>query len=398
MFGEKWKPLFDIAEEAGSEEVTETPEIDETSEEPPEGKLSGRSAIRKSLEKGFEDERKAGERDEKGKFKKIAKRLPGGGIAEPEEGEETEVETPEEGEEVTPAVAAPEGISKEAAAEWAKTPKPVQEAFLKRVADMDKGVKELQGKYSDLDTALQPHMNAIRQHGHTPAQAVSQLFGWFQALAGNPDVAFPALAKSFGYDMSRFAPAGQQQQPAAGQTAQPGAEGQPTGEQISPAMQKYIDDMKKEVTELKNQFGGFQTNVQRRESEQTNEILANWSKDKPHFQAVREDMAALIQTGRVPLKNGQVDLDGAYERAIWANPEVRAKLIADQQAAEAAERKKKADEAKKKAAADAEKARKAGVGVGGGAPGEAAAGSGKSKGKGKSVRESIMEAREQLTD
>jgi len=40
----------------------------------------------------------------------------------------------------------------------------------------------------------------IRQFGKTPGQAVGQLFSWFDALAKNPDEAFPALIKSYKYN------------------------------------------------------------------------------------------------------------------------------------------------------------------------------------------------------
>ena len=119
-----------------------------------------------------------------------------------------------------PATPAPAAWTKEAKEVWAQLPPAVQAAVVKREADVQKGVDELKQRYTDLDQALAPHVQAIRQHGHTPAQAVHQMFSWFQALTANPDAAFPALIKSFNYDPRRLVP---QQQPAAAQPAQPGA-------------------------------------------------------------------------------------------------------------------------------------------------------------------------------
>jgi len=146
-----------------------------------------------------------------------------------------------------------------------------------------------------------------------------------------------------------------------------------------------------ELTGLKGTF-------QQQSEAKTNEILANWSKDKPHFESVRGLMAQLIQSGAVPLKDGQVDLDGAYDMALYANPEIRAQVLAAQEAERVKQLKAKQEAAKKAQELEVAKARKAGVGLGGGAPGEPGAAPGGKKGKGKSVRESIMEAREQLTE
>ena len=81
-------------------------------------------------------------------------------------------------------------------------------------------------------------------------------------------------------------------------------------------------------------------------------------------------MAQLIQSGAVPLKDGQVDLDGAYDMALYANPEIRAQVLAAQEAEKAKQLKAKQEAAKKAQEAEVAKARKAGVSLGGGAPGE----------------------------
>lgn len=398
-FLEKYKPFYAPDDEIGGD-PGETPEVvdtgADTGTEPADGPGSGRSAIRKSLEKGFKDGHAAEAVAEKGRkplSKRAGDRIGGGvnagGTGDPEETPE-DVETDGQTE---PQTAAPEAFSKEAKAEWAKVPSTVQAAILKRETDVAKGVEELKGRYKDIDSALAPHMNAIRQHGHSPAQAVNQLFAWFQALGTNPDVAFPALAKSFGWDPTKVTSG-------AAPAAAAGAEGQPAVE-IPPALQEYITKMQTEVAQLKQSFGqeltGLKSTFQQQSEAKTNEILAGWAKDKPHFEAVRQLMAQLIQSGAVPLKEGQVDLDGAYEMAMYANPQIRATVLAEQQKAAQAARKAKA-EADKKAQDEANaKARRAGTSLGGGAPGDASGAQPSKRGKGMSVRDSIRAAREELS-
>jgi len=98
------------------------------------------------------------------------------------------------------------------------------------------------------------------------------------------------------------------------------------------------------------------------------------------------------------MANGNADLDKAYDMAIFAIPDVRTKILADQQ--KAADNARTAKAAAERAAQQeqANKARRASGGsLTPGAPGNLIAPTGKPK-KGKSVRESIMEAREELSE
>jgi len=63
---------------------------------------------------------------------------------------------------------------------------------------------------------------------------------------------------------------------------------------------------------------------------QAQDYLSTWASDKPHFEKVRPVMFGLLQSGVIPLKNGQLDLDSAYQRAIYADPEVREAIQAEE--------------------------------------------------------------------
>ena len=398
MFIDKWRPLFENDEAMGADstETTDTSTQNESlNTRPVDGPGSSRSELRKQLEKSADTVRKAAEkteRDDKGRFSRARERM-----GADDEGADTSTSTESAGDasETASQVKVPEAFGKELGGSWATVPPAWQAAIAKREADMQKGVDELKAKQADIDKALAPHMNAIRQNGHTPAQAINQLFAWFQALSVNPNEAFPALAKSFNFDLAKALPKTE-----AAADTKAAAGDQPEGE-VPPALQAYISKLESNVTALKKELtdkiGGLEANYQRENDTRTNEVLRNWSKDKAHFESVRGLMAQMIQSGAVPLKDGQVDLDGAYEMAIYANPEIRAKVLAEQQAKAEADRKAKAAAEEKKRQEEVQKARKAGVSLGGGAPGETGAGVQGKRGKGKSVRESIMEAREELS-
>ena len=411
MFIRKWSPAFaaegvdggvDGAEGAEGTEPAKVP-LNET---PTDGPGSGRSTLRKQLEKNFEQDKKRDAAEPAAKDKKPAKqRARTTANEEVETGSDEEVTTrgavEEGGEEAAEGaesteskIAAPQGFTEEAAAEWSKTPAPVQAAIVKRIEDMDKGVKSLKERYAEIDAALQPRLETIKQHGHTPAQAVHQLFSWFEALAGDQarikqgqqPLAFLQLAQSFGIDPKSF-----------GVTQEQEAGGEET--EIPAPVQNYIQQLQQKVASLEQGFteklGQFENTFAAQTQAKTEEILGAWSKDKPYFQEVRQLMAQLIGSGVVPpLQNGSADLDKAYDMALHAQPDVRVKVLADQQKKAEAEKKAKADAEKKAQQEHALKARRTATGLGPGAPGggELDAQNRPRKGKGKSVRESLMEA------
>ncbi len=380
-------------------------------ERPADGPGSGRSELRKQLEKSVDTVRKAQEpappAKQKGKYVSTARREEvQGAETAPAESEEA---APAEETAAEPAVAAPEGWTKEAKAEWENLPSAVQAAVAKREVDMAKGVEDLKKKYSEIDQVLQPRLETLRRHGHSPAQGINQLFAWFEALSANPNVAFPALAESFKYNL-RSIPGlipqeliqlwqeKQKQQP--GQA--PATEAaQPAGE-IPPAVQQYINEMNQKLQALEqgftNQLGQLSTNFQQQSQAKTEEILANWSKDKPHFEEVRRTMARLIASQEVPpLPNGAADLDRAYDMALWALPEIREKILAEQRQKADAELKAKQAAERKAQQDQADKARRAQAGsLSGNAPGSPTLPVKGKKGKtvAESLRESIAELRE----
>ncbi len=365
-------------------ETTPPPQLDTPESE---GPGSGRSSIRKDLEEGFERSRRDEERPTR------RRRASG---AEPTETTEGPAEPAVEGEETPPATppqpqqAAPEGFSAEAKAEWGKTPPTIQQAILKREQDMSRGVQELRQRYQEIDQALQPRMDLIRRHGHTPAQAVNQLFAWFEALSANPQQAFPALMQSFRVDPRQIFGTQQQAQ----------QQGQPQ-EPVPEATQQYINSLEQKFNQLSNavaqKFGTLESTFQAQSEAKTKEILNNWAKDKPHFEEVRVAMAHMLSSGLVqPLPDGSADLDKAYDMALYAIPDVRTKILSEQQAKDQAERKAKADKERKAQQEAAVKARRASGGLGLSAPGNTAPPIADTK-RGKSVKESLREAMDQFS-
>ena len=147
------------------------------------------------------------------------------------------------------------------------------------------------------------------------------MFQWHQYLQRDPLRGFAELAQTYGLTLQQLAEAAggqQQQQPQAGGIDQ-----------------RYLQQLvQQEVAPLHEAMTAQQHWVQQQQAAKTNEILSNWSRDKPFYEDVRVLMASGIESGAVPLKNGAIDLDGAYAFACAAHPQIREQLYNQRAAAE----------------------------------------------------------------
>lgn len=361
-------------------------------------------SVREQLKASIEEVRA----DEEGKTKAPKKDAKTGKFqAAPKPGEAPPQEEPP----APAAVAAPADLPPEAKAEWDKTPPAMQAAFIKRGQDMAAGVEQLKQRYNLIDQAIAPHTDALRQMNATPADAVNRMFLWFKALAGSPAQSFPALAKSMGIDWTKLAGPPASAAPNAAAAAPTVTDGgAPPVTEIPAPVKEYIGNLEEQLKQLSGvvnqiggQFGNMQQSFQTQSEAKTRENLNIWAKDKPHFESVRQDMAKLIETQVVPLKeNGEVDLDTAYERAIYFNPEVRKKVLAEQQQADLAVRQQTQDAATTAQQTQVGKARKAAVSLPasstpGAQQGNRAAAA-KKPGQKTPVRDSLRQAIQQLRD
>lgn len=427
MFIRNRGPVFDREAEGGVDDGSTRDRVIPTPPPAPrDGPGSGRSKLRAELEQNLRESNEGVEREappEKPKKKAPTSRArqelqaqeaddadldveveeP---AVEPEVTEETE-EGADDELVVEEHLDAPLALSKEAKAEWAKTPKSVQQAFVKREQDVARGVNALKATYAELDQVLAPRAALLQQQGHTPAQAVNQLFLWFDALSMDPariqkgeaPVALMALAHSFGIDLATGGLIGDQQQ----QTTQQQVPNQPNLAALPEEVRSYISGMEQKINQLGQQMQGgfqnFQTNFQTQAMEKTTAIMEAWSNGKPHFNEVRQQMAFIIGSRMIPPRpDGSADLDTAYDMAIYANPVVRERVLADRRKAALAKRQKAAaaEVAANQAAAD--KARRSNSGVlRPSSPGATFANDDSKRKKGKSVRESLADAIEEVS-
>lgn len=272
----------------------------------------------------------------------------------PEANKSTEAVPPVESQ--ATGITPPAALTKDERAFWDKTPKEIQEAFLRREKDVQKGVDQLKAKYQPIEDVLSPVKGLLQQNGLTEAHAVKQLFDWHRALANpNKEQAFGALralAQSHGINLS--------QQPQ--QTAQQFASQQPQTQ--TPQQQQQVDPLQQinELLEQKlapvnQQLTNYAAEIQRQKLEAANAELATFSKDKPHFDKVRVRMAEILTTaanfGR------PITLQEAYDEAVWGMQDIRNEILQEQEAKRLADIQAAQQEAQRQAqSAEAERLRK----------------------------------------
>ncbi len=202
------------------------------------------------------------------------------------------VAVPETQQTAPEALKPPPGWSAEAKESFATLPPHVQAAISKREQEVDNGFKVLQD-YKGLEQ-FTPYVKAA---GTTFADSMKRALDWEASLQRDPVNTVLHVAKIAGVDLVRLA-AHVQQNPQ--QQVQP----QP---QQAPAPRVNVEQTVEQVLrkrDVENQLNAFLSDP------------AN-----VHAEALIDDMAALISTGRAK------DLKEAYDTACWMRPDIRSQLI-----------------------------------------------------------------------
>jgi hypothetical protein len=189
-------------------------------------------------------------------------------------------------------------------------------------------IADFKRNWSDLDQAIQPYVEGLKQAGVTPAQYFMNLGKADQFLQQDPEAAIQWLADKYGVNLGNY-----------------GGEKTPESQEIS-SLKKQINELRQGIDQDKQ--SQYQTEV----NTQIEKIQSFMdAKDEsgalmhPFAEDVINDMIILANAQRSQGKNP--DLNDLYEQAVWANPVTRdKKLTADKQA----EEKKRSAEARAKAA------------------------------------------------
>lgn len=207
-----------------------------------------------------------------------------------------------------------------AQAKWAKLDPEIQAEVHRREADFHRGIQsyqELAGVGKAHRELFTPYLPMIRAAGTTPAALMQNWLNTEHKLAAATAEGKVQLmvqyAKAYGIDLTAL---------------KTHAEKVAAGLPVVPAVDPAVQNLQNQIAQLTQHARQQQeAAVQREYSGVVNEAK-NFGAGKPHYEAVRVKMAQLIESGQAN------DFQDAYDNAIWLVPEVRAKVLAEQQASE----------------------------------------------------------------
>jgi hypothetical protein len=204
-----------------------------------------------------------------------------------------------------------------------------QDEAIHRVGQEVLSVEQAVMHYEPFDQVTQAFHDDIARRGIHPAEAFHYLLNAQRTLDHNPLGGLVQIGRSYGIDLVPLLQAHGIQVP------------QP--QQAHP-IEPYVAALQSELQQIKGKLTAQEQQQYQAEEQRLNSAIADFSKDKPYFDEVRQDMAALLSGGRAK------DLASAYDMAIHANPQVRARIQQDARKAEETKQKAKAEAARKSTA------------------------------------------------
>lgn len=229
---------------------------------------------------------------------------------------------------------APQSWTTDTKQAWASLPPAIQDQVLKRETETARALEQSSSARrftSDMEQAMAPHRELLSRVGVPPAAAFARLLEAHTSLEQNAVAGLQQIAASYGLKIVNMQRSGQ-----------PGAPQQPAAQQ----RQAPPPD----VRSLVQQELAAEHQRQALASE-----IASFGQKNPHFESVKPAMARIIQTAASAGED--LSMQDAYDQAIWANPTIRAQLLAEHAAPVAAQVQSEAQRAAAQAQAAADQAR-----------------------------------------
>jgi hypothetical protein len=256
------------------------------------------------------------------------------------------VTTEPAGEAAKPAIEPPASWSAEMKAKVGSIPPDVLAYAAQRDSEQNKRIADLgqeQKAFAPVRSTLEHYGRMFEANGVSYAEGLQNLLSSAESLQRDPEGFVRKLARQYNVDLRE--PAG----------AAPADDAQPESAHIR-ALQSHIERLERQVAETSNRVMSREQAEQQAQLSSLTSAIETFSSDKPDFQALEEDILDLIPAikARNPGLDSKTILEKAYERAVWGNPDVRAKRLE-------ADAKAQADRQAKEARERADKARRAGA-------------------------------------
>jgi len=220
--------------------------------------------------------------------------------------------TSEQPAELSNALQPPTSWSAEAKAEWSKLSPALQQAVSKREGEMSSGAQKWSEERRQYDEMLTPVRAAAQRAGVDEREGLQKLIAANDFLERDPENAIRWLAQAYNVDLSK-----------------------PPSQQPQPRPDSAVNQLYQRIAQLEG-------HINSREEGELQQTISAFASEPghEHFEAVRPFMGHLLSTGQA------TSMQDAYDKAIWATPEIRTQLIAGQ-TAEAARKAKERETAER---------------------------------------------------
>lgn len=213
--------------------------------------------------------------------------------------------------------------SAEVKAEVTKLSPAAQEAVFKRLEETDKAGTQWSEEKKTLLGHFEPVRGISEKHKVHPGEVIKRLADANDFLERDAPSAIAWLAKAYNVDLSKLA-------------ANPPAASPPSQPQADPV-----------VAQLQSKVSQFEQRFEAEEQSKINGTISAFASapGHEHFETVKADVGYLLLAAAQSGK--ELTLDQAYEQAVWANADTRAKLIAAQTAPVDAKQREAAEKARR---------------------------------------------------
>lgn len=185
---------------------------------------------------------------------------------------------------------APAGFDAAAKAAWAGAPAELKGAVTRRLGELETGLRAYQQDFGGLREFAQ----LAKSQGQTPAAVVNNYVAIEKQLASDPIKGLSLIAQNMGMDLRQVAAH------IAGQPA--------------PERDAVIDELKRELADLKRGFGGVQQTIQDQRNSAIGESVKAFAAAHPRFDELGDEIARMLSTGYAS------SLEDAYAKAERLNP------------------------------------------------------------------------------
>ena len=211
--------------------------------------------------------------------------------------------------------ALPKSWKKEYEEHWKKAPREIQDYIYQREDQFHKGIQQYQGGYQQWNSLMQPYQQLLQQHPNVnPVEILQGLFNAHLQLLSAPADQRKTLAaqmmQAYGIDLS-------------GNPQQQGETDPRLGQALEKAARLEARIAQIEGNLTAQQRAAYEAELNKNLS--VVEAFASNPKNK-YWSEVATDVHRFLST------KAAADLESAYELACYANPAVRAKILAEQPA------------------------------------------------------------------